>query len=581
MSDSTRAGGPGGPGGGAGQAPVPVPRDTPAEFTPYRWATPLADVAARHGLAVAQILRFDGNVPPLPGVPQIPLSESFARLNEYPEGSYRELREAAVSYLQGGPDQGLEAASAIAVGPGIDALRPDWICVGAGADDVITTVARTYLQKGRESVIVAPTYPVYRLASLLENAAVAEIGVLDAVQVRGADVCWLCNPNNPTGEKVPPELVRDIAQALPETLFVVDEAYVEYGGDSVVPLVPELPNLVVLRTLSKAFGLAGLRVGYAVAQPEVAAALTARRGPAPITIPSARIAAAALRSPRTDVGQTVAERDRIRAALLGAGRRVPESFANFVFVESADAAAEADALEAQGLLVRRFPHGFRITPRLPGDNDVLLAALGAAPADAAARAAAEARRSATVIRTTTETALRISLKLDGQGRARVATGIGFLDHLLTLMTFQSGADLDLLAGGDLHVDEHHTVEDVLAALGDAYAQALGGRAGVTRYGSAVVPMDEARAMAAVDLVKRPHAEIALTFAGPSVGGLALSLLPHALERFTMQAGFTVHVESAGADDHHVAEAAFKALGRALRQACEVTSSGVRSTKGEA
>jgi imidazoleglycerol-phosphate dehydratase len=232
-------------------------------------------------------------------------------------------------------------------------------------------------------------------------------------------------------------------------------------------------------------------------------------------------------------------------------------------------------------MVRRFPDGIRITPRLPGDNDVLLAALGAAPADAADRAAAEARRSATVIRTTTETALRISLKLDGRGRARVATGIGFLDPLLTLMTFQSGADLDLLAGGDLDVDEHHTVEDVLAALGDAYAQALGPRAGVTRYGSAVVPMDEARATAAVDLVKRPHAEIALTFTGDRVGGLALRLLPHALERFTMQAGFTVHIDSAGDDDHHVAEAAFKALGRALKQACEVTSTGVRSTKGEA
>ena len=122
---------------------------------------------------------------------------------------------------------------------------------------------------------------------------------------------------------------------------------------------------------------------------------------------------------------------------------------------------------------------------------------------------------------------------------------------------------------------------MLAALGDAYAQALGARAGVTRYGSAVVPMDEARAMAAVDLVKRPHAEIALTFTGDHVGGLALSLLPHALERFTMQAGFTVHVESAGTDDHHVAEAAFKALGRALREACAITATGIRSTKGEA
>ena len=551
--------------GSAQQRPAqqgPTPRETPAAFTPYRWATPLAEVARRHCLQAAQILRFDGNVPPLPGVPQIPLSESFARLNEYPEGSYRELREAAVAYVTG--DEGPAGAS------GID---PEWIAVGAGADDLIAMVARTYLSAGRRAAIVGPTYPVYRVASLLENAEVVDVAfTVDAV--RGAAVLWLCNPNNPTGASLAPAEITAVARALPGTLVVVDEAYVEYGGETVVPFVPELSNLVVLRTLSKAFGLAGLRVGYAVAQPEVAAALTARRSPAPIAIPSARIAAAALRDPRTDVADTVAERDRMRDALVAAGYTVPASAANFLFVPLADAAARADALEEQGLMVRRFPDGIRITPRLPGDNDRLLAALGAA-------AAAATRRSALVIRTTTETALRISLQLDGRGRARVATGIGFLDHLLTLMTFQSGADLDLLAGGDLDVDEHHTVEDVLAALGDAYAQALGARAGVTRYGSAVVPMDEARAMAAVDLVKRPHAEIALTFTGDHVGGLALSLLPHALERFTMQAGFTVHVESAGTDDHHVAEAAFKALGRALREACAITATGIRSTKGEA
>jgi imidazoleglycerol phosphate dehydratase HisB len=110
---------------------------------------------------------------------------------------------------------------------------------------------------------------------------------------------------------------------------------------------------------------------------------------------------------------------------------------------------------------------------------------------------------------------------------------------------------------------------------------LGPRDGLTRYGSATVPMDEARATAAVDLVRRPHAEIALAFGGDRVGGLALTLLPHALERFAIEAGCTVHVEAAGEDDHHVAEAAFKALGRALRQACsrDGTAPAVGSTKG--
>jgi imidazoleglycerol-phosphate dehydratase len=148
----------------------------------------------------------------------------------------------------------------------------------------------------------------------------------------------------------------------------------------------------------------------------------------------------------------------------------------------------------------------------------------------------------------------------------VATGIGLLDHLLTALAFHGGLDLELLAGGDLEVDEHHTTEDVVAALGDALAQALGSREGLTRYGSADVPMDEALARCTVDLVQRPHAEI-------SVPGL----YGHAFERFAMQARLTLHLEASGRDSHHVAEAAFKALGRALRVAVAPGSSG--STKG--
>ena len=222
--------------------------------------------------------------------------------------------------------------------------------------------------------------------------------------------------------------------------------------------------------------------------------------------------------------------------------------------------------------MRRFPEGIRVTLRRPAENDIFLRALGAEPGPLPGR-------EATLIRTSTETALRITLSLDGSGRSHVATGIGFLDHLLTLLAFHAGFDLDCVAGGDLEVDEHHTVEDVLAAFGSAVQQALGTREGVARYGSAVVPMDEARAMAAVDLVRRAHAEISLAFTGERVGGLALSLLPHALERFTMEAGCTVHVEATGADDHHVAEAAFKALGQALRQAVAAGDGGIRSTKG--
>ncbi len=381
---------------------------------------------------------------------------------------------------------------------------------------------------------------------------------------------WRCNPGNPTGVVTPAAELVELARRHPEAAVVVDEAYVEYGGETVVPWLDECPNLIVLRTMSKAFGYAALRVGFAVAAPATAALLEARRAPAPVSAPSARIAAAALRDPRCDVAAEIAERERVRASLAAAGFDVPPVAGNFVWLRTDDDLGAR--LEAQGIIVRRFPEGIRVTLRRPTENDVFLRALGAEPGPLPGR-------EATLIRTSTETALRITLSLEGSGRSHVATGIGFLDHLLTLLAFHAGFDLDCVAGGDVDVDEHHTVEDVLAAFGSAVQQALGAREGIARYGSAVVPMDEARATAAVDLVRRAHAEISLAFTGERVGGLALSLLPHALERFTMEAGCTVHVEAAGADDHHIAEAAFKALGQALRQAVAPGDGGIRSTKG--
>jgi histidinol-phosphate aminotransferase len=517
-------------------------RPLPGGFEPYVWASTAEEVAQRQGLHPAQVIRFDANVPPLPGVPQVPLGESFARLNEYPEGTYRELREAAAAYA---------------------GVAPEQIVVGAGADGLIVLAARTFLAPGRRAYVKRPTYPLYAIASGVEGAELTN----DPAE---AQLVWVCNPNNPTGELVEPAEIAALARSVPDAAVVVDEAYFEYGGKSVVPLIGDVPNLVAVRTLSKAFGLAALRVGYAAASPELAAELDRRRDPAPVAAPAARIAAAALRDPHPDVDQTVSERERMRAAFLAAGFDCPPSAANFVLLRGA--ADRADELEAQGLVVRRVPDAIRITVRLPAENDRILAALGAEPGPAAAR-------SALVVRTSAETALRIALVLDGQGRVRAHTGIGFFDHLLAQLGFHGCLDLEVLAGGDLDVDEHHTVEDVLAALGEAVGRALDGRAGVRRYGSATVPMDEARATAVVDLVRRPHAEVALAFAGDRVGGLPLTLLPHGLERFAMQAGLTLHVEATGKDDHHVAEAAFKAVGRALREACSVDGPVSTSTKG--
>ena len=190
-------------------------------------------------------------------------------------------------------------------------------------------------------------------------------------------------------------------------------------------------------------------------------------------------------------------------------------------------------------------------------------------------------RTATVSRTTRETDITITLDLDGVGRADVSTGIGFYDHLLTSFAHHGLFDLTIDARGDLEVDEHHTVEDVALVLGQAFADALDDRAGIERFGDVSVPMDESIANAVVDVGGRPYAVIDLPFHGERVGGLPLQLVEHALEAFARMSGTTLHLRGSGRNDHHLAEATFKALGRAMRQACtpDPRRVGVASTKG--
>jgi imidazoleglycerol-phosphate dehydratase len=190
-------------------------------------------------------------------------------------------------------------------------------------------------------------------------------------------------------------------------------------------------------------------------------------------------------------------------------------------------------------------------------------------------------RTADVQRKTYETDVRVTLDLDGTGRADVATGIGFYDHLLASMAHHGLFDLTVTTQGDLDIDDHHTVEDTAIVIGQAFAEALGDRAGIARFGDATVPMDEAVATVAVDAGGRPYAVIDLPFAADRIGALSTQMIPHALEALARTAGFTVHLRAEGRNDHHVAEASFKALAQALRAAVapDPRRTGVASTKG--
>jgi histidinol-phosphate/aromatic aminotransferase/cobyric acid decarboxylase-like protein len=496
-----------------------------AGFKVYGWAPSTEELARRAGLDAVQILRFDGNVPPLPLPTSRPaaIASELARVNEYPHGGYPRIQEAVADYA---------------------GVEPENVVLGAGADDLIMLVARAYAGAGDTvSVPPSPTYPLFRIAAQLAGA---DVGDDDPV------LTFICRPGNPTGALDLIPSVRPLA---------VDEAYFEYADDpGAVGLIDD--DVVVIRTFSKLFALAGARIGYALASCDVAAELNARQSPAPVSTLSVALALAALASP-PDVRPVIEERERLAEELRALGFEPVPSRANFVYVPLADPDAAGEQLLAAGCVARVFEHGIRISVRDREDDDVLLAALAGEPRTQ--------ERQTRHVRATAETTLRVRLALDGASRVRVGTGAGLYDHLLEQLAFHAGLDLVLEGSGDLETGEHHTAEDAAIALGEALDRALGDRKGIARYGDAVVPMDDARATAAVDLGGRRHANIALEH-DP---GLA----KHLLTSFADSARIALHVESTGDDSHHVAEAAFKATGRALRSAIRTESDVLPSTKG--
>lgn len=190
-------------------------------------------------------------------------------------------------------------------------------------------------------------------------------------------------------------------------------------------------------------------------------------------------------------------------------------------------------------------------------------------------------RSITIQRQTAETNITISLNLDGTGQHAVSTGVGFLDHMLTAVAVHALFDLQVQAQGDLHIDSHHTIEDVGIVLGQALNTAVGDRKGINRIGHAYVPMDEALGFVALDFSGRPYTVFQAQWATPAIGQFPTDLVQHFFESVAVHGRITLHARVEGRNDHHKAEALFKALARALRMAVEIDPrrTDVASTKG--
>jgi histidinol-phosphate aminotransferase len=311
-------------------------RKLPDAYEPYGWAISTAEAARIARIPPQDVLRFDGNVPPRPPPSARPetVAAALAQVNAYTHGGYPQIHEAIADYA------GVEAGQVV---------------LGAGADDLIMLCARAFAGPGdRVAIADEPTYPLIRLAVWLAGA---EVDGKDPV------LTFCCRPHNPTGALV------DLPAARP---LVVDEAYFEYAGETAAGLLDD--GVVVIRTFSKAFGLASARIGYLLADAETASDLRERQHPAPVSTLSVALALAGLADP-PDVGPTLAERERLAQELRALGLEPLPSWANFLYVPLADASATAQRLLEQGLLVRPFRGAIRITVRDAADDDRLLAAL--------------------------------------------------------------------------------------------------------------------------------------------------------------------------------------------------------------
>ena len=294
------------------------------------------EIAERVGLPVTAVIRFDGNTSPqaLPSTRAEALTEELGRIHTYPHGGYPELERAIADYA---------------------GVAQENVVLGAGADDLILLLTRSFASPG-DTVAIAndPTYPMFAISVWVAGA---DVGDDDPMLT----IC--CRPNNPTGE------LGELPDARP---LVVDEAYYEYSRETAVELIED--GVIVIRTLSKAFGLAGARVGYALAARDVAAELNKRQHPAPLSTLSGALALAGLAAP-PDVTPILEERERMRERLQELGFAPLPSHANFVYVPVDDSQAEYDRLLQKGFAVRPVRGGIRITIRTEEEDHRLLNAL--------------------------------------------------------------------------------------------------------------------------------------------------------------------------------------------------------------
>ena len=471
------------------------------------------------------------------------------------------------------------------------------IFVGNGSDEAIDLCFRIFCNPGLDNAIaIAPSYGMYSTCAAVNDVEMREVllnddfslpveRLLDAAD-NNSKLLFICSPNNPTGNVFPREEIERILQEF-DGMVVLDEAYIDFADEpGMLRSLENWPNLIILQTLSKAWGMAGLRAGLAFASNYVMRLFAQVKYPYNINVATLSAVEKLLKAGVDDRVKLIKEQRAFMEQKLSGMEcvwRVYPSQANFLLVQVDNAADLYNYLLGEGIIVRdrsRMPlcdNTLRITIGTPQENVRLLRAIAeydikryGSRAEGGPLAERELlqeyeSRSARVIRTTNETSVSVSVDLDNSGTGGISTGLSFLDHMLMQIVHHGGIMLTINASGDLEVDEHHTMEDVAITLGQALSKALGDKRGIERYGFAL-PMDESDAIVLLDFGGRIDFKWEVTFYGERVGDVPTQMFRHFFQSLCSAMNCNLHVSARGENDHHIAEAIFKAFARALKAA---------------
>ena len=491
----------------------------------------------------------------------------FGGLNRYPSRSLRETLVGRLAEYRGMPK--------------------DMLFLGNGSDESIDLCFRVFCEPGvNNAVMIAPSYGMYsvcadingvqrRQVQLREDFSLPVDALLEACDAN-TRLMFICSPNNPTGNAFPEKDLRRILESF-QGIVVLDEAYVDFAPEgSMKRLLEEYPKLVILQTLSKACGLAGLRIGMTIADPAIISVFDMVRYPYNIGTDTLKLALERLdpEKIKEETNTILTQRPALgtRLETFDCVEKVFPSDANFLLVRVKDPSGLYDHLIKDGIIVRNrstVPGCFnclRITIGTPQENERLLRSIdeyenpGRVPVQTAATGRKACRE-----RVTRETRIKVSVDLDGAGNSEISTGLRFFDHMLEQIPHHGGISLTVKAEGDLDVDEHHTMEDVAITLGEALLEALGDRKGIERYGF-TLPMDESEALVLLDLGGRVDFKWDVTFTREYVGDTPTEMFKHFFQSLCSAMRCNLHITAKGENNHHIAEAVFKAFARALRAA---------------